>query len=74
LIRFVPLTGHIRHVLDEREEHRAPRERFEFELQDHLHQADAEKTLRAAIDWGRYAELFSYDDQTRMFGLDHAKG
>jgi hypothetical protein len=22
---------------------------------------------------GRYAELFSYDDQTRMFGLDHAE-
>jgi NitT/TauT family transport system ATP-binding protein len=72
LIRFVPLTAHIRHILDEREEHRAPRERFEFELQDHLHQADAEKTLRAAIDWGRYAELFSYDDETRVFGLDHA--
>ena len=73
LIRFVPLAAHIRHVLDERDEHRAPRARFEFELQDHLHQGDAEKTLRAAIDWGRYAELFSYDDQTRMFGLDHAE-
>jgi NitT/TauT family transport system ATP-binding protein len=30
LIRFVPLTAHIRHILDEREEHCAPRERFEF--------------------------------------------
>jgi NitT/TauT family transport system ATP-binding protein len=73
LIRFVPLAAHIRHVLDEREEHRAPRGRFEFELQDHLNQGDAEKTLRAAIDWGRYAELFSYDDETRMFALDHAE-
>ncbi|HKM70443.1 MAG TPA: nitrate/sulfonate/bicarbonate ABC transporter ATP-binding protein [Stellaceae bacterium] len=73
LIRFVPLAAHIRHVLDEREEHRAPRARFEFELQDHLNQRDAEKTLRAAIDWGRYAELFSYDDQTRMFGFDHTE-
>ena len=73
LIRFVPLAAHIRHVLDEREEHRAPRARFEFELQDHLNQGDAEKTLRAAIDWGRYAELFSYEDETRMFGLDHAE-
>lgn len=36
LIRFVPLAAHIRHVLDERDEHRAPRARFEFELQDHL--------------------------------------
>jgi NitT/TauT family transport system ATP-binding protein len=49
----------------------APRARFEFELEDHLNRNDAEKTLRAAIAWGRYAELFTYDDKTRMFGLDH---
>jgi NitT/TauT family transport system ATP-binding protein len=73
LIRFVPLAAHIRRVLDEREEHRAPRGRFEFELQDHLNQGEAEKTLRTAIDWGRYAELFSYDDETRAFSLDHAE-
>jgi len=70
LLRFVPLAAHIRQVLDEREGHRAPRERFELELQDHLNKDDAEKTLRVAIDWGRYAELFSYDDLTRMFGLE----
>jgi NitT/TauT family transport system ATP-binding protein len=74
LIRFVPLAAHIRHVLDERAEHRAPRGRFEFELQDHLNQAEARKTLRTAIDWGRYAELFSYDDEARTFGLDRAGG
>jgi len=70
LLRFVPLAAHIRQVLDERERHRAPRERFELELQDHLNGDDAEKTLRVAIDWGRYAELFTYDDRTRMFGLE----
>jgi len=74
LIRFVPLAAHIRHVLDEREEHHAPRARFEFELEDHLNSSDAEKTLRTAIAWGRYAELFTYDDKTRMFGLDHSEG
>jgi len=71
LLRFIPLAAHIRQVLDEREGHHAPRERFEIELQDHLHGVDAEKTLRAAIGWGRYAELFTYDDRTRTFGLDH---
>ncbi len=70
LIRFVPLAAHIRQVLDEREDHQAPRERFEFELQDHLNQNDADSTLRAVIGWGRYAELFKYDDRTRTFGLD----
>ena len=70
LLRFVPLAAHIRHVLDEREGHRAPRARFAYELEDHLNRGDAEKTLRAVIGWGRYAELFTYDDETRMFGLD----
>lgn len=67
-VQFVPLIAHIREVLDEREGHRAPRARFELELEDHLHRADAETTLRSAIDWGRYAGLFSYDDHTRTFG------
>ncbi len=72
LLRFVPLAAHIRQVLDEREGHEAPRERFEFELQDHLNRSDAEKTMRAAIGWGRYAELFAYDDKTRTFSIDHS--
>jgi NitT/TauT family transport system ATP-binding protein len=69
LLHFVPLVAHIRHILEERESHQAPRERFEFELQDHLSASDTEKTLRSAIGWGRYAELFTYDDQTRCFAL-----
>jgi NitT/TauT family transport system ATP-binding protein len=68
LLEFVPLAAHIREVLDEREGHRAPRERFDLELQDHLNQNDADSTLRTVIDWGRYAGLFSYDDHTRTFG------
>lgn len=67
LLRFVPLAAHIRRVLDEREGHLAPRVRFESELEDHLNPSDTETTLRAIIGWGRYAELFTYDDETRMF-------
>ena len=67
LLRFVPLAAHIRRVLEEREEHRAPRTRFETELEDHLTRHDAERTLRTIIAWGRYAETFSYDDRRRAF-------
>jgi NitT/TauT family transport system ATP-binding protein len=70
LLRFVPLVAHIRQVLEEREDHTAPRERFELELEDHLSEADSESTLRAAIRWGRYAELFAYDDDMRSFELE----
>src|SRR5271165_1033845 len=73
VLRFVPLVAHIRQVLDEREDHQAPRARFEFELQDHLTQNDAASTLQTVIGWGRYGELFTYDDRTRTFGLEHTK-
>jgi len=66
LLRFVPLTGHICRVLGERTDHRAPRVRFEIELEDHLTRRDAKNTLRVATAWGRYAELFAYDDKTGM--------
>jgi NitT/TauT family transport system ATP-binding protein len=69
LLRFVPLAAHIRRVLEERESHAAPRERFELELLDHLTHPETEHTLRTAIAWSRYAEAFDYDDRTRKFRL-----
>jgi len=74
LLRFVPFAAHIRHVLDEREGHSAPRVRFKSELEDHLSASDAEKTLRTVIGWGRFAEIFAYNDQTRMFSANHSTG
>jgi NitT/TauT family transport system ATP-binding protein len=74
LLRFVPFAAHIRHVLDEREGHSAPRVRFKSELEDHLSSSDAEKTLRTVIGWGRYAEIFSYDDARRVFSGNHSEG
>jgi len=69
LLQFVPLAAHICRVLREREARQAPRMRFEVELEDHLTHQDAESTLRAVTAWGRYAELFGYDDETRTFAL-----
>lgn len=67
LLRFVPLTAHIFRILHERDDGTAPRMRFEIELEDHLNHQDAERTLRTATAWGRYAELFGYDDKRRAF-------
>jgi NitT/TauT family transport system ATP-binding protein len=69
LLRFVPLTAHICRVLRERNDHRAPRMRFEVELEDHLTRRDSRNTLHVATAWGRYAELFTYDDKTGQFSL-----
>ncbi len=70
LLQSVPLAAHIRQVLNERPGHHAPRVRFEQELEDFLTDATAEETLDSVINWGRYAEIFSYNDQTEFFSLE----
>jgi NitT/TauT family transport system ATP-binding protein len=71
LLTYVPLAGHIKHVLDERISHRAPASRFLDELEDHMSDESAEATLRAVISWARFAEAFAYDEDSRVFSLDN---
>ena len=70
LLQSVPLAAHIRQILNERPGHHAPRVRFEQELEDFLTDAAAEETLDSVSNWGRYAEIFSYNDQTEFFSLE----
>ena len=71
LLCYVPLAAQVRRVLDERASHRAPKSRFSDELEDHMSPDAAEQTLRAVISWGRYAEVFAYDDRTETFSLEN---
>ncbi|NVZ64915.1 AAA-associated domain-containing protein [Pseudomonas gingeri] len=74
LLRQVPLAARIRQVLQERRGHWAPRVRFEQELEDSLSEDFVEQTLESVISWGRYAEIFSYNDSTETFSLDDVEG
>jgi NitT/TauT family transport system ATP-binding protein len=71
LIAHLPLAAHIRRVLDERPNHEAPRSRFSEELEDHMTPEAAEMTLRSVINWGRFAEVFAYDDDEQRFTLEN---
>ena len=71
LLAHVPIVALIRRVLDERPSRRAPYRRFAEELEDTMSGAFAEKTLDTAINWGRYAELFAYDEQAGVFSLEN---
>jgi NitT/TauT family transport system ATP-binding protein len=70
LREHVPLANMIRQVLEERWNHRASAVRFRDELEDHMSPDYAESTLRTVIGWGRYAELFSYDEEAEQFSLE----
>ncbi len=67
---YVPLARTIRQVLDERPSHRAPALRFRDELEDHMSPEYAEDTLRTVIGWGRFAELYGYDEEADQFSLE----
>ena len=66
----VPLINAIRAVIDQRSNHRASAVRFRDELEDHMSPEYAEETLRTVISWGRYAEIFEYDEEAQQFGLE----
>lgn len=66
----VPLVMAIRHVIDQRSNHRASAMRFRDQLEDHMSPEYAEETLRTVIAWGRYAEFFEYDEEAQQFGLE----
>jgi len=55
LVTYVPLAAHVRRVLDEH----------------YMAEEAAEQTLRTIISWGRYAELFAYDDNRQAFSLEN---
>jgi NitT/TauT family transport system ATP-binding protein len=71
LLTYVPLAAHVRRVLDERASHTAPKSRFFDELEDYMAEEAAEQTLRTIISWGRYAEVFAYDDARQAFSLEN---
>jgi len=70
LLSYVPLAGHIRRVLDDRPNKRAPARRFRDELEDYMSEEYAEQTLKAVIGWGRYAEAFAFDEGADVFSLE----
>lgn len=71
LLNYVPLAAHVRRVLDERASHLAPARRFRDELEDLMSEEFAELTLKSVIQWGRYAEVFAYDEAADQFSLEN---
>jgi len=72
LVAYVPLAALIKRVLDERPNHRARAARFSEELEDFMSEDYAEDTLKAVVDWCRFAELFTYDEGDQSFSLEPA--
>ena len=71
LVAYVPLAARIKMVLDERPSHSARSSRFLEELEDHMSDEYAERTLKSVVNWGRYGELFAYDEGSDTLSLEN---
>lgn len=71
LLENSPLASYIVKILKDRTDHKAPIARFMTHLEDHLSHKQASIILHNMINAGRYAEIFAYDDNKRIFSLDN---
>ena len=71
LIQYIPLVKHICNTLRQRENQRVSKKYFLAELEDYFSDEDAERVLRTIIEWGRYAELFAYEDNSGKLSLEN---
>ena len=65
----IALIREITRSLEARADHTLPDGVFEDLLDEHFSEEEAKAQLETAIGWGRYAELFDHDSDTRQFFL-----
>ncbi len=70
----VTLIQQIRNALERKSDRTVPLEFFCDVLDKHLSQQEVQHQLDTALNWDRYAEIFTYDSQTDRLLLDEAAG
>ena len=69
VLENVPLIAYIRHGLEQDRSGDLPEDLFLKLLRFTLNQAEAERALSIAIEWGRYGEVFEYNFNTGVIHL-----
>jgi NitT/TauT family transport system ATP-binding protein len=71
-LAHVALLQKMKSALDVRADHAMPLEFFHDVLDEHFTETEVEKQLQTALNWGRYAEIFSYDPESGTLRLHKA--
>ncbi len=69
-LQKIALFKAVREFLNEKDDHRATREETLEKLTELIPNENSEQTFKTLVHWGRYAELFGYNDDTQTFYLD----
>ena len=74
VLSHVTLIQQIRSALERKSDRAVPVEFFRDVLDQHFSQEDVGLQLDTALNWGRYAEIFTYDSQTDRLLLHEGSG
>ncbi|WP_027417633.1 nitrate/sulfonate/bicarbonate ABC transporter ATP-binding protein [Aneurinibacillus terranovensis] len=69
-VRYLPMMKKIIFVLQSKANLTMPREFFLEIFNQHFDQEESSHQLDYTIDWGRYAELFDYDEDAKQLYMD----
>lgn len=70
LLSHIHLVQQIYNLLQAKRSQRIPEELILDIIQNHFSPSEAQRQLNTAIDWGRYGELFSYDEPSGEIFLE----
>jgi NitT/TauT family transport system ATP-binding protein len=68
-LTHVPLMQHIVKALENKSDHTMPVEFFRDLLDERLPAHDVEQQIETALNWGRYADIFTYDSASDRLRL-----
>jgi len=66
----ISILRQVVHDLQAASTHTLPEKHFLEMLEQHFSEEEAQAQLHTAINWGRYAELFTFQDDREIFRLD----
>ena len=69
LVERVVLLQQMNSMLGCKSDHKVPVEFFRDVLDEHFSEAEVERQIETALNWGRYAEMFNYDSETDTLSL-----
>lgn len=69
-IEKLPIFKALTSFLEEKPDHEATRDQLLEKLAELIPNENSEQTFTTLVNWGRYAEVFGYNDDTETFYLD----
>jgi NitT/TauT family transport system ATP-binding protein len=71
-LRHVALLQRMKSALESKSDHKMPLEFFHDILDEHFTETDVIRQIETALNWGRYAGIFSYDSESNTLRLHQA--